>query len=459
MLKLTKSKLKVLVFVSTISTFLCVYIPAEAQDLQGGDTASSEAGGHYEEGTESEQAVFHKRRMLDEGIRYLQASEVPERKLMPSMDLPYEKGANIFVDNYIAYNSNIYSSRDNTQDDYIFYLVPSAYFKYGNEFNSFTAFYDAEQLIYVRNHKETRLNQGVGAKLELFKGGRFEMTIKDIFRRTAAPATSETMQYIDRLPNERNCEFKYNISPKSAIGLKYKQNIRHYLSSSRKDFSYVKHVFAPMFFWNWSPKLTLIGEYDLGFINYYIGHPGYSSRSHQIRVGAKGSVTPSSVIFAKAGFHYREYYNEEIGTRTKLTGPHGAQWTPILEGIYRWTPFEKTAFEFIAAKRLTESVYKDFGFYNSTNMFVTARRELDPELEAIVTGYYIRNDYPRESKSQTEGIRRRQDSTYGFMTELDYKFDDWLTLYCKYEFRFRDSNFREFGYKVSIISSGAKVVF
>ena len=452
----------IIVFGIVVGFLLSFYAIAEDEGSNlGGDSASSEgtASGESVEFITTPQRGVGKKAILDESIRYLATPEKRERMPYLPYDLPYEKGATVKLDSYAVYESNIYSKKDKVKDDYIIYAAPGAYFKYGNENNMFSAFYEAEQVIYTINTKETRLNQTVGGSLELFKGGKFQITIRDTLRRTARPSSSETTQYIERLPNRLVCKLKYHISPKSAIGFDYRQDLRHYLSSSRKEYSYIKNVFAPIFFWNLSPKLTLIGEYNMGFIDYYEGRPYYSSRFQELRLGAQGKLTPKSSLFLKTGYHYRQYYNHEMGTITKATGNKGAQWGPILEGIYRWTPLETTTFEIIAARHFPESVYRRFGFYTSTNLWVSANRRLADDVNASISGFYIKNEYPGEEPTNHQGVRRRHDSLYGFVTQTDYMFQDWLTLFFSYEFRYRDSNIRKFIYKNNIFSSGIKIKF
>ena len=358
------------------------------------------------------------------------------------------------LDTFTEYEGNIYNTKDNTLWDMITHISPGVYINKGTDNNSFKGFYECDQLIYSVYTKNTRLNQAIGFRTELFQNSPFKIYVRDVLRRTQDPPTSETTEFVDRLPNIFEANIRYDMSPKTFFSLGYKQKLQNYLAHSRMEYSYLKHIINPSFNWRLSPKLTLLAEYNPEFVRYYKGAP-YNSISQSVVIGAIGNMTPKSQIYIKGGYEYRMYYNTTIGRKV---GNWGTAESPILECVYTWMPTVATQFELIASQRIEESVYRGLAYYIDTSAMATIRHKLLLDLAGKTSFFYIRNDYPREVNitNENQGVRRRHDTVLGFDARLDYTIKTWFNVYAGYEFKQKFSNVRNQEFKDSKIYLGAK---
>ena len=380
--------------------------------------------------------------LLDEQIRYIR---VPEKDL--AFGLVRERKVRPKMDTWVAYDDNIYLTKDATKNDIITHLSPGVYAYYGNEDNLYFAFYDADILIYGKNQNETRINQTIGVRADLFRKSRVKVTVKDTLRPTTDPATSESAAFVKRIYNDFESIVLYDISERTAVSITYDQYFQDYTSNEYKSFSYLQHVVSPTAYWHLSPKTSLTAEYDIGITDYRGAK--YNSTYHQGRAGIQGRLTPKSTVYLKAGYQYRIYDKPD----RKNTGD------AILEGIYNYTLSPKTGFELIAAKRINESVYEDDGFFKSINVYASMTHHILYNLDLKISGCYIRSDYPRESEIMEQGLRKRSDNIYGASARLEYKFRYWLSAYTGYDFKIRDSNIRRFEYEDNIVYAGSKISF
>lgn len=381
---------------------------------------------------------------LDESIRYLKLYERPYQK---------ERMLSVKLDNFMVYDNNIYARKESPDDDIIFHLAPGFYYNFGTPYaNQVSAFYEADQYIYVKTKKESHLAQAVGLDLKLFQNNRLKFFFKDTLRRTMSPATSETTQYIDRLPNKATTTISYAVGPKLNLDAEHEQFLEHYISNSRKEYSYFKQAAGPKLYWLFSPKTALFGEYKMGTITYYEGRH-YNSTFYNGFIGITGNPTPKLEVSAKTGWHARHYYNTWLGN------VDGWVDCPVLEGIATWKQNDGLMFELIASHQIDESVYANNAYYYATNLWLSATKKLLLNLDITVSGLYINNQYDHETRGgfPADGIRRRHDNLFGLNTRFDYMIKKWFFIYGGYEYRYRSTNFRNMDYKRTQLYFGGRI--
>lgn len=382
--------------------------------------------------------------ILDEAVRYIKIPQEGE-----AFGIVRDKTVRLKLDMSETYDDNIYLTKDNARYDLITSISPGIDAYYSTPDSLYFASYQAEMLIYSWHPDETRLNQDLETRIELFRNSRFKFRISDSFRPTTDPATSELTEYIKRIANNFVYNMRYDMSDKSSWEINYNQIIQNYLPHSYQNFSYIENEISPIWYWHISPKTSVTCEYDFGIINYYEGSDDYDSYYHQARVGISGKLTPKSTIFLKAGYQYRIYESPDR-KNTQL---------PVLEGIYQYNLSEKTNIELIAAREINESVYEDAGYYKSINLYAKLSHNLTNSLLLNLSGVYIRSDYPRDTPAENDEYRKRSDNLYGFDGRFEYRFRYWLMAYLGYEYKIRESNIRDFRYKDSKIFCGGKIDF
>lgn len=389
------------------------------------------------------QSTINEKALLDENIRYI---TVPGKEA--EFGLVKEKRVRLKLDSNVTYDTNIFLTKDDTKDDIITHITPGIYAYSGNEKNMYLAYYDADIFIHSKNKQESRINQVIGGRADLFRTGMMKLTIKDTFKPTTDAATSESEPFVRRMYNDFETKLRYDMSPKTSTALSYKQYLQYYITSGYKSFNYMQHIISPIMYWHVTPKTSVTGEYNLG-ITHYTGSANYNSVFNQARVGIEGHLTPKSTIYLRTGYQYRIY--DESGRKNTQAF--------VLEGVYDYALSPKTTFEFVAARNIDESIYADVGYFKAINLYVSMMHHIRYNLDLNVTGIYIRNDYPHDTPVTGEGDIKRSDNLYRAGAKLIYRFRSWIFSYVECVYQTRNSNIRDFGYLDNTITGGINISF
>lgn len=390
---------------------------------------------------------------VDEALRYGRESEsISQIKPAAAYKVPYGKWAMIGFDTFVEYNSNVFKTKDGTKQDYILHLAPEARFSYGNPNNNVIMSYRVDQRIYNKFNVLTNLEQAGGFELNLFQEDLIRVKVRDRAGRTQQPATAEIIQYIDRVPNYFFTEIKYDFTPKATLGFQYNQELQHYLSSAYRENSYFKNVYTPLFEWHYSEKTSLFAGNDFGFVDYYEGHPDFGSDYYEPFTGARVVFNPKLSCLLRGGYQARKYRTKKLADKGILSGP-----TFVAEA--RWSPSQNSSLSAVVTRYYPESISTDYANYPSTTLFLNLNQNVLSNFLARVSAHIGRSDYPVDTFTRNEGVRRQHNTTYGIRNMLIYFYQRNLSIYMGYEFVMRDSNIRSSDYKYSIVSGGAKLEF
>lgn len=358
-----------------------------------------------------------------------------------------EKMIRVKLDSTIVYDDNIYLTKDDTRYDLVSGISPGIYGYVGNDHYTAMAFYEADVLIYGKYRKEDRINQVVGARLDLFKQGRIKISLQDSLRPTTDPASSEIAPFVKRVNNDFSAKVRYDMSPKTSLSINYDQYLQYYVSNAYKQFSYMQHTVSPVFYYHLTPKISLTGEYNLGMTN-YTGGANYNSLFNQARLGVEGTLSPKSRVYLRAGYQYRHYY-----AATTKNG-EGA----VLQLGYDYLMSPKTTINLVASSDINESVWNFNSFYNAYNFYASLTHHVLYNLDLNINGVYILSNYPHEVNT-VQGMRKRNDNLYGAGAKVSYSLRTWLSAYASYDFKYRNSNIRDLEYTDDMISGGLKLSF
>ena len=381
--------------------------------------------------------------LLDEKTRSIQ---VP-REGGVGYGVMREKMVRVKLDSNIAYDDNIFLTKDNTQHDIVSTISPGVYGYIGNDQYTAMGFYEAEVLIYARNGNEDRVNQVLGGRVDLFKQGRIKLSVQDALRPTTDPATSEVAPFVKRVNNDFTANVRYDISPKTSLAITYDQYMQYYITESYKQFSYIQHTVSPVVYYHITPKISLTGEYNLGMTN-YMGGANYNSLFNQVRFGVEGTLSPKSRVYLRAGYQYRHYYDSD--SKNTQGG--------VLQLGYDYLISPKTSLNLIASSDINESVWNYNPYYNSYNFYASLTHHILYNLDVSVNGLYLISNYPHDVNS-VDGMRKRSDNLYGAGARVSYNMRTWLSAYAAYDFKYRNSNIRDLSYTDDIISGGLRLSF
>jgi hypothetical protein len=381
--------------------------------------------------------------LLDEKTRGIQAP----KGTVGGYGSMREKMVKVKCDSNVSYDDDIYLTKDDVRGDVVTTLTPGVYGYIGNDEYTAMGFYEADVLIYSRYWQESRVNQTIGGRVDLFKQGRIKLSLQDSLRPTTDPASSEIAPFTKRVNNNFSANARYDLSPKTTLAVNYDQYLQYYVTDGYKQFSYIQHTIAPTFYYHLTPKISLTGEYDLGITN-YMGGANYNSLFNQARAGIEGTLSPKSRVYLRGGYQYRRYYNSD----TKNTQAF------VMQLGYDYLISPKTTLQVVGSSDINESVWNFNSFYKSYNLYASLTYHMLYNIDIKVNGIYILSDYPHEVNT-VDGMRKRCDNLYGAGANIHYNLRTWMSAYAGYDYKFRNSNIRDVEYADNIISGGLKLNF
>lgn len=273
----------------------------------------------------------------------------------------------------------------------------------------------------------------------------FTLLIKERFRKTADPATSELTALQKRWRNTAGAVAGYK-REKIAVDLGY-ENIRDkYLDLVNLD--KWQNIITPTFYYQLFPKTSVFGEYNYGIIDYDEHTTNSNSHYHQFRIGLKGEYFPKITGIVKAGYEHR-IYDESI--KSDFSG-----FTMYGNVIYRFK--ERSTLDIYGERRPVESTYSTNSYFAANTIGFKFDHQLLERLFLIGGAYYKHNKYPDET---TEGSKtaKRRDSILDGKLGLRYEIRDWIHVEGSYEYKQRDSKFSNFEYKDNKVLGKVSVVF
>lgn len=362
------------------------------------------------------------------------------------------------------YDSNIFLTDTDRKGDFITVLSPSMMAQAGNSDHMYFLTYNADVLLYALYPHQSRVNQNLEGRAEVFRNGRVKITLLDRLQPTSYAASSETNDFVKRLQNDLEVTADWRISEKTSLTLGYKQTLQNYISSSYENFSYLNDGAFAKVSWHATPKISLFSRFDIDNFFYYNDMKqlvsgihytsSYDSVNYKGVFGVEGYMTEKSSIYFEAGADYKDYHAES--RKSPLTS--------VFKGIYRQKLSPKTDLELIVSRSFVESTYYDQGYYTSMNYYASMNFRPVKNLDLGVQAFYLNSEYPGDvnfvgAASLNPPLKRRVDNEYGFGVSAAYHVGKWITPRLMYQYKNRSSNIDTLRFFDNQLTLGADIGF
>jgi hypothetical protein len=356
----------------------------------------------------------------------------------PDLNLPGFR-VTPFITQRVEYESNVFQSPRNEQDDVIFRTIPGILVELplGRHRLDFGA--RMEILRFVDLDGQDTEHYFLFGKLSLDFPGGLTAALREDFAYTSDPPGTELTGRIESLTNVLSPSVEYAFARRYAIGAEYVwTHVDFERSVDQLDRD--EHTFGITGFYKVAPKTDLL-------LNLAYGVKEFSSaRERDVEryigvVGIRGEITPRLRSTFRIGWESREPDDR------RRTSYHGI----VAGGDWVFQPTDRTRFTLVTERFVAESVYLTNLFYVANVATVSAEHKFTPKLLASAHLFGGTNEYPDKAGQG----HWRHDELYGGGFGIDYQIQRWLAVGADYSHTRRYSNFDQFDYKDDIV--GAKV--
>ena len=350
-----------------------------------------------------------------------------------------------------TYDSNIYlESKGDKNDDFItditlgievqMPLIPER-----EEDFTIQASYQADIIEFWRHNQNDRVDHTAKGLLDLKFTNDFQLKIEDNFRRTADPPNNERTALDDRTRNIFDTTIAYD---------REKIKFEGSFTITRDDYDDTNNLdkndnrFTAIVFYQISPKISLLSEYNFGTIDYDSNETNSNSKYHQLRFGAVGELWPKLTGTVKTGYKYVGYNESGKKDFSSVT----------LFGNIKYSVTERTVINLFAERTSEESAYSVNSYYEINKIGADLTHQLSERFWLNGTGSFQYNRYPAET-TESSTTAKRKDTLWGLGTGLKYEIREWLVVNSDYEFKLRDSKFAVYDYDGHKISAKVSATF
>ena len=349
------------------------------------------------------------------------------------------------------YNDNIFLEQDNQEnDDWIttttlgFGLKMPLVAQREEDF-LLKAEYAADIIEFWDYSGQSRIDHSISTTADFLFANDVTFKLKDNFKKTADPATSELTALEKRLRNTVEAVLGYK-REKIGVDLGY-TNIREDYDALDSLDKY-EHVLTATGYYELFPKTSILCEYNFGQIIYDDNATNSDSEYNQWRIGLEGEIASKLTGVVKAGFKSTSY---DDASRSDFNG-----FTLFANLTYKMR--ERSTLNIYGERESVESTYRTLSHYESNKIGLTLDHQLLERLFLVLADSYQFNKYPDET-TENSLTAKRKDTIWDGKIGLRYEIKDWLHMETGYEYKQRDSKFATFDYKNNIFSVKATFVF
>jgi Putative beta-barrel porin 2 len=339
-----------------------------------------------------------------------------------------------FFSERVEYNSNVFQTPNNAQDDVIFKTIPGFVIDYTYGPHSLSAGYRAEILNYVTLTNQNTVNNIMAFQLRL-DFPRWLLTLNDDFTQTNDPPNSELTGPIKSTTNVLTPAAEFRVTTRFSTGVRYSWTHVRFDDPSIGDLiDRDEHAVAGSVYWKFVPKADVGLTYRYDQTN-FTESTDRDYHSHEVRLGLRGDLTAKLSSTLYVGYLWRiAEHSDEVG------------WNGItFGGDLTYRPTERTTITLTTERRPQESTFLTDPFYITTNATLLAQHQLLPKLSIGGRIGGGTNDY---TTKQTVGSVTdwRRDWFLSAGAQVEYTIQPWLRVGLEYLFTRRDSNFNTFDF-------------
>jgi len=334
-----------------------------------------------------------------------------------------------FVSQKFEYESNVFQTPDDEQDDVIFTTIPGFIVEIARSELTLSLGYRAEILTFLDLSSQNTVHNIVALQGRL-EYPRTLVSLRGDIIDTSEPPGTELTGRIDSLTLAAAPDVEYRLTQRFSVGANYAYKYVDY-ESGFDDLDRDEHLFGGSVFYRFRPTADINLNYGYGWLD-FDSAPERDADRHLVTVGLRGDLTAKLSSTLRFGYESREGDLEDF---------QGF----IMGGALTYRPGARTSIVLAVERSLQESVFAGNPFYVTTLGTLSVEHQFRPRLTGRVSAIVANNDY--QVQETVDGVSDfRNDWIYGVGAGVDYEFRHWLRLGMQYNYEQRDSNFDAFDY-------------
>lgn len=316
----------------------------------------------------------------------------------------------------------------------------------------FKAKYFADFIQFRKNDKEDRTDNTVSASLGMTMLSHIVFKVKENFKKTADPPTSELTDLEKRLRNDTIVDIGLK-GDKMGLDAHFEYHRDVYDSTNLKGLDKKDFVIGPVAYLQVGPKTTIFAQWDFGQIRYDHSTSNLDSTYVNRNIGIRGKITRKLTGVIKAGRKTTDYEDNRNIEEDDKDFKAGVVFANI---TYQILP--RTTINAYASKSSIESTFETNNFFVESKGGGQLKHLLMDRVTVFGGGYYQINKYP-EVITFAGLTDERKDKLSGSNAGLKYELKKWLILEGVYNFSKKDSNFNDFDHKNNVYSGKLTILF
>lgn len=351
-----------------------------------------------------------------------------------------------------SYDSNIYLTKDDVTGSLITMLTPGVSLSLPVRNNEFKFNYFAEVIGYKENPSgNNAVHHNADFSGELKSPTGLSFGLKDSFRHTTDPATSDFPERVPRNYNALTATVGYQLSDRVSASLSYTDRFNIYLPGRYdRDLSRREGDASLEGRYGISPKTSVLLGLGMGTVDYIAAGNPKDSRYTEVFAGIRGQLTPKTTGEVRVGSRNRTYNNEALSGSDDTTGVAG------LSTVTRFSP--RADLTLGVNRNLVESTFIGNPHYTATLLSFRYNQKVLSHWTGMLTATYEDDRYPNAVLSGSS-LKKRGDTNILAGVGASYSLYEWLSFSGAYTLRTRDSNFNAYDYTDGIFSLNTKVMF
>jgi hypothetical protein len=356
-----------------------------------------------------------------------------------------------------THNSNIEMTSDGERADWLTSVAPALRLVLPVQRFYLEAEGGLDFISYRDTSGENSTNWFAGAAVGADFPGGLSFKIVDMEAARYVPTSQEYGPGEDTTENTLRATAGYAI--RDALRLEGSWLRKQYTYDLSRDRERVENVFAADLYWKFRPTLSAV--FEAGVSDYaYDSNTAQDGSAVQIALGLDWDFTAKSTGFAKAGYQWKRYDDEDSARGTE----NGSYFT--LSGGLRHFFTRRTMAQVSLLRASEESDFPGNPYFVRTVLDATLTQRFTAKLYGragvrVGVDQYpntISFDNPYDDEAIVQTDQRRDDTVEGKLA-VGFDATRWLALELAYAAERRNSNVDTFDYTVNRVSLSAKASF
>ncbi len=372
--------------------------------------------------------------LLEESAR----QSLRETEDMHGISLGQTTSLKLVVSQEVQYDTNIFLTEEDRKQDLLSITSPRLIFHmpFSDNRHLFQMMYLADIAAFSDYKSQNYVDQDMALKLNLnFPFGYFNL--QNGFRDTVQRASTEFTDQVRRYENLGQAAFGVKMN-KLSYEAAYAHFLRDYYEEQYDALVYGEDIFTGTVFYQVSPKIKPLLEYNHGIID-YTKDETRSGHYDQVRCGFKTDLTGKIDGVVKLGYQKRDY---------DIAGRKGYEGFVSQAGITADLS-ERTKLELNYFNTAVESISTNNNYFDLNSVILKVTQQIMNNVSLLLTSQLDRREYPEEDP---DFHAERRDSVFTEGIMLRYTVLNRGRVSLGYQYKENVSNIDSEKYQDNIIS-------